>query len=77
MYTFDFCPKRVIFRSRNAQGLPVYRSGWFLLSSSLSFAQDGFFADWFNMVSETQAEPAPLDHYTQYDDSSSRTGVSV
>ena len=28
----------------------------FLLSSSLIFAQDGFFADWFNMVSETQAE---------------------
>jgi hypothetical protein len=28
----------------------------FLLSSSLTFAQDGFFADWFNMVSETQAE---------------------
>jgi hypothetical protein len=27
----------------------------FLLSSSLTFAQDGFFADWFNMVSETQA----------------------
>jgi hypothetical protein len=34
----------VIFRGRNAQRLPVYRSGW-------------FFADWFNMVSETQAEP--------------------
>ena len=29
----------------------------FLLSSSLTLAQDGFFADWFNMVSETQAEP--------------------
>jgi hypothetical protein len=28
----------------------------FLLSSSLTFAQNGFFADWFNMVSETQAE---------------------
>jgi hypothetical protein len=28
-----------------------------LLSLSLTFAQDGFFADWFNMVSETQAEP--------------------
>ena len=28
----------------------------FLLSSTLTFAQDGFFADWFNMVSETQAE---------------------
>ena len=28
----------------------------FLLSSSLTFAQDGFFADWFNLVSETQAE---------------------
>jgi hypothetical protein len=28
----------------------------FLLSSSLTFAQDGFFADWFNMVSGTQAE---------------------
>ncbi|MGA2204880.1 MAG: hypothetical protein ABSG40_23330 [Terriglobales bacterium] len=26
------------------------------LSSTLSFAQDGFFADWFSMVSETQAE---------------------
>ncbi|MFZ0771470.1 MAG: hypothetical protein WCA49_18035 [Candidatus Sulfotelmatobacter sp.] len=26
------------------------------LSSTLSSAQDGFFADWFNMVSETQAE---------------------
>lgn len=26
------------------------------LSSTLTFAQDGFFADWFNMVSETQAE---------------------
>ena len=24
----------------------------FLLSSSLTFAQDGFFADWSNMVSE-------------------------
>jgi hypothetical protein len=23
----------------------------------LTFAQDGFFADWFNMVSGTQAEP--------------------
>jgi hypothetical protein len=46
----------VIVRGRNAQGLPVYRSGWFLLSSSLTFAQDGFVADWFNMVSETQAE---------------------
>jgi hypothetical protein len=29
----------------------------FWLSSSLAFAQDAFFADWFNMVSETQAEP--------------------
>ena len=28
----------------------------FLLSSFLTFAQDGFLADWFNMVSETQAE---------------------
>jgi len=28
----------------------------FWLSSSLAFAQDAFFADWFNMVSETQAE---------------------
>jgi hypothetical protein len=28
----------------------------FLLSSPLTFAQDGFLADWFNMVSETQAE---------------------
>jgi hypothetical protein len=28
----------------------------FLRSSSLTFAQDGCFADWFNMVSETQAE---------------------
>ena len=28
----------------------------FLLSSSLTFAQDGFFGDWFNMVPETQAE---------------------
>jgi hypothetical protein len=27
-----------------------------LLSSSLTFAQDGFFAGWFNMVSPTQAE---------------------
>lgn len=26
------------------------------LSSTLSFAQDGFFANWFNMVSATQAE---------------------
>jgi hypothetical protein len=26
------------------------------LSSTLTFAQDGFFADWFNMVSKTQAE---------------------
>ncbi len=25
-------------------------------SSALAFAQDGFFADWFNMVSKTQAE---------------------
>src|SRR5208282_5309894 len=25
-------------------------------SSTLSFAQDGFFTDWFNMVSQTQAE---------------------
>jgi hypothetical protein len=29
----------------------------FWLSSSLAFAQDAFFADWFNMVSETQTEP--------------------
>jgi hypothetical protein len=28
----------------------------FLLSSALTFAQDGFFADRFNMVSETKAE---------------------
>ena len=26
------------------------------LSSTLSSAQDGLFADWFNLVSETQAE---------------------
>jgi hypothetical protein len=56
MYTCGFCPKRVIFRGRNAQGLPVYHSGWFLAFASLTFAQNGFFADWFNMVSETQAE---------------------
>jgi len=31
----------------------------FLLSSSLTFAQDGLFADWFNSVSETQAEQPP------------------
>jgi hypothetical protein len=48
----------------------------FLLSSSLTFAQDGFFADGFNMAFETQAEP-PHGITAQYDDSSSRTGVSV
>ena len=43
----------------------------FLLSSSLTFV------DWFNMVSENASRTAPLDHFTQYDDSSSRTGVSL
>jgi hypothetical protein len=49
----------------------------FWLSSSLTFAQDGFFADWLNIVSETQAEPlhwiTPFNAATP----SSRTGVSV
>lgn len=42
MYTCGFCPKRVIFRGRNAQGLPVYRSVCFLLSSSLTLLRVDF-----------------------------------
>ena len=61
MNTCGFCPKRLIFRGRNAQGLPVF-AVFFPLSSFLTFAQDGFLADWFNMVSETQRRTAPLDH---------------
>jgi hypothetical protein len=46
----------VIFRGRNAQGLPVYRSGWFFAFVILDLCSGWIFADWFNMVSETQAE---------------------
>jgi hypothetical protein len=61
MYPCGFCPKRVIFRGRNAQGLPVYRSGWFFAFVILDLCSGWIFADWFNMVSETQAEqPHPI-----------------
>ena len=42
-------------RSRCAR-LTCLSQRLFLLSSSLTFAPDGFLVDWFNMASETQAE---------------------
>jgi hypothetical protein len=55
MHTRSFCPRRVIFEIE-MRAAYLFTAA-FLLSWARAFAQDGFFADWFNMVSETQTAP--------------------
>jgi hypothetical protein len=76
MHTCGFCRKRVIFEIEMRKAYLFIAAVGFLLSWALTFAQDGFLptrSTW----SPKRKPIHPLGHSTQYDDSSSRTGVSV
>jgi len=51
--------------------------GFLLSSYFLTFAQGRIFCRLVQYGLRNASRTAPLDHSTQYDDSSSRTGVSV
>jgi hypothetical protein len=57
MYTYGLLsPTSDFFEVEMRKAYLFVAAVGFWFSSSLTFAQDGFFADWFNLVSETQAE---------------------